>query len=178
LPQREHLRPPYRRPPPRLNPRASLIPFLLVSKTSEHILPAPLKNAGVSAIAFGAMDAASAGLSELASNAAVPAARGLMANMGIGAASGFAGGVAHSEADAVIKQGRALPTAQNFLTNVAGYTALGGTMGVAGTLLARAINPPETFGDGSNRITVYSDSSGTPVRAVRTQVTIVPTQPL
>ena len=141
--------------------------FTPTDNNSKTFFEDRLKNAAVSGVAFAAMGAASAGLDSLAANAAVPAARSMLTNITLGAVSGAAGGAAHAEANAVVNEGRALPSAQSFVSDVGTYALLGGAMGAAGTLVERAVNPPETFGDGDNQVRIYSDSRGNIVRAER-----------
>jgi hypothetical protein len=128
-----------------------------------------IKNAAVTGIAFGAMGAAGSAIEAVASTEATVAARTLVANIGLNAVPGAAGGAAYAEANAVINQKRILPSAADFQTDVISYAALGAVMGAGATVIARPLMP-ERLGstdDPTKQLKLFTDRTGSAVRIER-----------
>jgi hypothetical protein len=120
-------------------------------------------SAAVGALTFGAMGAAAVGLDAVGIFAA-PAARSVAASIGYGAITGAAGGVVNAEATATLKEGKVLPSASEFFSDVAAYSVFGGAFGAASYGLQHLGNPLQHITIGNKQLTVYNDSAGNPVR--------------
>jgi hypothetical protein len=116
-------------------------------------------NAAVSGVTFASMGAGAAALDTLGIFAA-PAARSFMGSTTYGALSGAVGGAASSEANAVIKQGRVLPTLPDFISNVGSYSAFGAAFGGIGYGVNRLMSAkPETVAGDNNDVSAAGDKT-------------------
>jgi hypothetical protein len=134
--------------------------------TSPNFVEDRVKNGLVDAAAFGTMSGA-AGLLAKTGLFAVPAGRSFLGSTEVGAISGGAGGVAESEANAVLNQGRALPTGKDLVDDTVEFAAVGGVAGALGFGANKAIQAAQ---GGTNdvqsegaKVSVSHDAQGNPV---------------
>jgi hypothetical protein len=86
-------------------------------------------SAGVAAVTFSAMGAGAAGLDRLG---VLAKGRSFGSVAGYSALAGAFGGVAHAEANAVLKENRALPHGKELVSDVGSYALFGVAFGAAG----------------------------------------------
>jgi hypothetical protein len=124
-----------------------------------------LTNGAVGFATFAAMGAA-APLLDSTGIFATSAVRSLGGSITYGGIAGAVGGAAHAESTAVFKQGKALPTIGALAGDVASYGALGMAFGAAsfGVNHLTPLDSQTVTADGRTA-TVYTDNSGTPVKA-------------
>lgn len=125
-------------------------------------------NGLVGGTTFAAMAAAGHGLNKTG-RFAVPDARSLVGSITYGAAQGLAGGLVHAEANAIFKEGKALATPAQFLSDGAAYTVFGGTfgaLGYAGNKLSAWLGgrTHTVFTNQLDSARVTTDSRGNPVK--------------
>jgi hypothetical protein len=104
---------------------------------------------------------------------AVPEARSLAGYLALGGVSGAAGGVAHAESSALLKDGSILPTLANLSSDIGTYAAFGAAFGALGYAESK-INPNTAKFEGTRKwkdgtakpasATVISDANGEPVK--------------
>src|SRR5208283_2204933 len=105
-----------------------------------------LANAAIAGTAFAGMGGAAAALNATGAFAA-PGARSLLSNVTYSALSGAAGGASYAEANALLKQGKALPQLNDLTTDVVSGAAFGGAMGGIAYGMTK-LTPPQ-----SNQVT-------------------------
>jgi len=131
--------------------------------SSGHLIEDRLKNGAVAFGTFAAMGAAGAAM-ETTGLLATSAARSFVASTLTGAASGAVGGLAHSEANALINEGKLLPSGGEVMNDVENYAAFGAAFGAAGYGINRALQPAaKSFDAEGNKLTVQEDRQGNPV---------------
>ncbi len=121
---------------------------------SKNFYTDRLCGAAVSGATFAGMGAGAAALDTLGVFAA-PAARTFIGSTAYGALSGAAGGAVYSEANALIRQGRALPKFTDFISDVGSYSVFGAALGGIGYGVNRLMNPkPKLVSGDNNEVTV------------------------
>ena len=132
---------------------------------SKHFYQDRLTNGAIAAGTFAAMGGAAVGLDALGSFA-VPGARSLAGTLAYGAISGTAGGVAHSEATAILREGKAVPGFYELGKDILTYGAFGmAYSGIGFELNKLMANPPQTFTTDKNAAQVTTDAQGNPIKA-------------
>jgi hypothetical protein len=134
---------------------------------SKHFFRDRLENGAVAMGTFAAMGGAGAAL-DATGVFAVSAARSLPATLAYGGLVGAAGGLAHAEANAVIKEHTPVPKLTDLGKDVESYAAFGMAFSGAGYLANRLTSPaPRTFKtEDSHSMTVTTDKQGNPVKIV------------
>lgn len=137
---------------------------------SKNFLGDRLSSAAVGATTFAAM-AGAGGMLGRTGLFVVPEAQSLMQSMTFNGLSGVAGGVAHAEANAVFKQGKALASPGDFLSDGLTYGAFGAAFGAVDNVYNRVFNPLTMSTVESNKasINVYRNAQGEIVKIESTQ---------
>jgi len=141
---------------------------------SDSFFSDRLANAGVGAATFASMAAAANGLGKTGLFA-VPEVRSLAGYVALGGLSGAAGGVAHAESSAILKDGRFLPSLGNLGSDIETYAAFGaafGALGYADSKLdakttTEKFDATRTWKDGTTKpasAIVTSDANGQPLK--------------
>ena len=139
---------------------------------SETFWADRVKNGAITFATFSAMGAAGAKL-DSTGIFNVPEARGLFASMAYGATTGAAGGLANAEANAILNQGRIVPTVENLVKDVLTWSAFGAVSGSVNYGVhqynAKYIDIETTPGQGGIKgsIQVQLDSTGRPVKVAQ-----------
>jgi hypothetical protein len=128
------------------------------------------KSASVGAVTFAAYGAAGKVMDSQMPRLALgrilaPEVRGLTASIEYGALSGIAAGLAHAEANAIIKDGSLLPGAEA-IADVGTYALFGAGMGAAGWAAERMVTLPSktiTTDSGKYEVTLTYGHDGQPV---------------
>jgi len=131
---------------------------------SDHFFQDRLTNGAVAFGTFAAMGGAAGALNNTGLFA-ISSARTLGGNLLYGGLTGTAGGIVHAEANAVIKQGKALPSLAELATDAGTYAAFGMAYGAANFAYNRATLPEaKTYTSGEHSATVQTDSQGNPIK--------------
>lgn len=124
-------------------------------------------NGLVGATTFAGMAATGYGLNRTGLFA-VPEARTLMGSISYGALSGAGGGLAHAQADAIFKQGRAMPTLDALKTDLTTFTAFGAGFGAMGfgyhRLSSTLRGGPVEIQSEKASARLWTDGNGEPVK--------------
>jgi uncharacterized protein with FMN-binding domain len=132
---------------------------------SQHFFEDRFANGAIALGTYAAMGGAAAGLDALGTFA-VPGARSLAASLAYGGISGLAGGVAHSEATAVLKDNKAIPSLYDFGKDLLTYGAFGMAYSGIGFEANKLMSsPPRLFTTDKNTAQVTSDAQGNPIQA-------------
>jgi hypothetical protein len=134
--------------------------------SSPNFVEDRVKNGLVDAAAFGTMSGA-AGLLAKTGLFAVASGRSFLGTTEIGAISGAAGGSAEAEANAVLNQGRALPTGKDFVDDTVKFAAIGAAAGAIGFGADKAVQAaqggPNVVNSQDAKVSVSHDAQGNPV---------------
>jgi hypothetical protein len=134
--------------------------------SSTNFVEDRVKNGLVDAAAFATMGGVSGGLAKTGLFA-VSAGRSLVGTTEVGALSGGAGGVADAGANAVLNQGRVLPTGKELLDDTTQFAALGAAAGIIGFGANQAIEAarggPNVVDSQGAKVSVSHDAQGNPV---------------
>lgn len=136
---------------------------------SESFLWDRARNGAITFGTFAAMGAAGVGIDKTGVFN-VAEGRSLLGSMSYSGLTGAAGGIANAEMNAILYQGRPLPTVDNFVTDVLSWAAFGVVSGSVGygfnQYNARHINIETTPGQAGVKgsVSVQLDSSGRPVK--------------
>ena len=135
--------------------------FTPSDSNSNSFLNDRVTNAGIGAATFASMAAASDGLGKVA-GFAVPQFRSLTAYVALGAASGAAGGLAHAESSAILKDRSLVPSPSNLANDIGSYAAFGAAFGALG-YAASKFGPENTTKDFIGTKT-YNNGDTAPVK--------------